>query len=83
MKTMYKFKAQDKIILTLPLLANSLDPDQDRQNANSLDPDQDLCSVGPDLGPNCLQKLLISRRQKTPKLFETLLVFLKEFCLIS
>ena len=25
--------------------------------ASSLDPDQDLCSVGPDLGPNCLQGL--------------------------
>ena len=25
--------------------------------SNSLDPDQDRRSVGPDLGPNCLQKL--------------------------
>ena len=25
--------------------------------SNNLDPDQDRCSVGPDLGPNCLQKL--------------------------
>ena len=25
--------------------------------SNGLDPDQDLCSVGPDLGPNCLQAL--------------------------
>ena len=24
--------------------------------SNSLDPDQALCSVGPDLGPNCLQR---------------------------
>ena len=24
---------------------------------NSLDPDQDIYSVGPDLGPNCLQRL--------------------------
>ena len=24
---------------------------------NSLDPDQDLYCVGPDLGPNCLQRL--------------------------
>ena len=24
---------------------------------NCSDPDQDLCSVGPDLGPNCLQRL--------------------------
>ena len=30
---------------TLSDLSNSLDPDQDRQN------------VGPDLGPNCLQRL--------------------------
>ena len=25
--------------------------------SNGLDPDQDLRSVGPDLGPNCLQRL--------------------------
>ena len=25
--------------------------------ANSLDPDQDQHSVGPDLGPNCFQRL--------------------------
>ena len=25
--------------------------------SNSLDPDQDESSVGPDLGPNCLQRL--------------------------
>ena len=25
--------------------------------SNGLDPDQDICSVGPDLGPNCLQTL--------------------------
>ena len=25
--------------------------------SNSLDPDQDQHSVGPDLGPNCLQRL--------------------------
>ena len=24
--------------------------------SNSLHPDQDQCSVGPDLGPNCLQR---------------------------
>ena len=24
--------------------------------SNSLDPDQDRCSVGPDLGPNCLHR---------------------------
>ena len=30
-----------------------------------LDPDQDRRSVGPDLGPNCLQSI-ISRRQKSP-----------------
>ena len=30
----------------------------------SLDPDQDRCSVGPDLGPNCLQRL--SADDKSP-----------------
>ena len=25
--------------------------------SNGLDPDQDRCSVGPDLGPSCLQML--------------------------
>ena len=32
--------------------------------SNSLDPDQDRHSVGPDLGPNCLQIEVISRRTK-------------------
>ena len=27
--------------------------------SNSLDPDQAHCFVGPDLGPNCLQKLSV------------------------
>ena len=31
--------------------------------SNSLNPGQDRHSVGPDLGPNCLQRLSISRRQ--------------------
>ena len=30
--------------------------------SNGLDPDQDQHSVGPDLGPNCLQK-----QEKSPK----------------
>ena len=34
---------------------------------DGLDPDQDQRSVGPDLGPNCLQRLsALSRRQKSP-----------------
>ena len=32
--------------------------------SDSLDPDQALHSVGPDLGPNCLQRV-ISRRKKS------------------
>ena len=38
--------------------------------SNSLDPDQDCLSVGPDLGPNCLQrssaedKLPLARKEK-------------------
>ena len=36
-------------------MSNSLDPDQARQN--SLDPDQARQNVGPNLGPNCLQRL--------------------------
>ena len=34
--------------------------------SNSLDPDQDRHSIGPDLGPNCLQRLIISIWQKLP-----------------
>ena len=35
--------------------------------SDSLDPDQAQGFVWPDLGPNCLQRLLlISRRQKSP-----------------
>ena len=40
--------------------------------SNSLDPDQALNSVGPDLGPNCLQILSadkISRQRSLSKLF--------------
>ena len=33
--------------------------------SNSLDPDQDRHSVDPDLGPNCLQIKVISKRQKS------------------
>ena len=33
--------------------------------SNSLDPDQDLHSVGPDLGPNCLQRLLADDKSMT------------------
>ena len=53
--------------------------------SNSLDSDQDRLFVGPDLGPNCLQRLsLISKRQElllvskelilmvTPLLFQVL-----------
>ena len=31
--------------------------------SNSLDSDQDRHCVGPDLGPNCLQKLLQARKE--------------------
>ena len=30
--------------------------------AKGLDPDQDRCSVGPDLGPNCLQRLPVDNK---------------------
>ena len=29
--------------------------------SNALDPDQDLCSVNPDLAPNCLHRLTATR----------------------
>ena len=32
--------------------------------SNGLDPDQDLHSVGPDLGPNCLQRLTADDKKK-------------------
>ena len=32
--------------------------------SNSLDPDQDRHSVGPDLGPNCLQRLSADNTRK-------------------
>ena len=39
--------------------------------SNSLDPDQDQHSVGPDLGPNCLQRLSAddTSRQKVDRVF--------------
>ena len=30
--------------------------------SNSLDPDQDRQNIGPDLGPNCLQRLLADNK---------------------
>ena len=33
--------------------------------SNGLDPDQDICSVGPDLGPNCLQTLSADDKKST------------------
>ena len=42
-------------------------PQEHYQCANDLDPDQDRQNVFPDLGPNCLQRLLAddkSRRQQ-------------------
>ena len=62
------FKNYSEYQCLLKIFANSLDQDQDRQNAhvrsvlkiivmkifgNSLDQDQDRLNVGPDLGPNC------------------------------
>ena len=32
--------------------------------SNSLDPDKDRRYVGPDLGPNCLQRLLADNKSK-------------------
>ena len=31
--------------------------------SNGLDPDQDLCSVGPAMGPNCLQSRVFQEAQ--------------------
>ena len=42
--------------------------------SNSLDPDQDQCFVGPDMGPNCLQRVSISRQQKSPLIRKELTV---------
>ena len=35
--------------------------------SNSLDPDQERHYVGPDLGPNCLQRLLADDKVTTSK----------------
>ena len=43
-------------------MLNSLDPDQDQQNAR---PDQGLHCVGPDLSQNCLQRLPKVENQQT------------------
>ena len=47
----------DILKITFLRVSNSLDPDQDRQN------DQDRHSVGPDLGPNCLQRLTADEKK--------------------
>ena len=56
MNQVYLRKADVKIVFGLELgLINSLDPDQDRQNVR---PDLiDVFRSGPDLSPNCLQRL--------------------------
>ena len=35
--------------------------------SDSFDPDQDQCLVGPDLGPNCLQKLSVTTSRERDK----------------
>ena len=45
---------------------------------NCLNPDQDRCSVGPDLGPNCLQRSSAddkSCRYQGKSLYDHLLVY--------
>ena len=41
--------------------------------SNGLDPDQVQRSVGPDLGPNCLQRLLADDKSRSNELMQTLL----------
>ena len=43
--------------------------------SNGLDPDQGRRSVGPDLDPNCLQRL-----SADDKIFESLILFQKRRC---
>ena len=49
----FQNKVFRKILLGIPSVSNSLDPDQARHF--SLDPDQARHFVGPDMDPNCLQ----------------------------
>ena len=49
--------------------------------SNSLDPDQDRQNVGPDLGPNCLQRL--SDDKKLPRKEFILIECIKEFSVVS
>ena len=37
------------------------------RESNSLDPDQDQHSIGPDLGPNCLQRLSAGKKKSCRK----------------
>ena len=39
--------------------------------SNSLDPDQDRRSVGPDLGPNCLQRIIVTASKERVKKFKS------------
>ena len=52
--------------------------------SKSLDPDQDRHFVGPDLGPNCLQRLSAddTNRQKVKltHLFHVFHLYLHDFC---
>ena len=42
--------------MSLPIFSDIIS-EYDHRVSNSLDPDQALQNVGPDLGPNCLQRL--------------------------
>ena len=50
---------------------------------NCFDPDQDRCSVEPELGPNCLQRLSVDDKspQARKELRATMAVPKKHFCL--
>ena len=43
--------------------------------SNSLDPDQNRQPVGPDLGPNCLQRLSAERKERVESNNKNLLLF--------
>ena len=47
--------------------------------SNGLDPDQDRQSVGPDLGPNCLQRLSADDTAKELKSTQTWVIFIKDW----
>ena len=61
-----QLKVQSKLALPASMSEDSEEKKKERVS-NSLDPDQAQNFVGPDLGPNCLQRLSADNKNRTQR----------------